>query len=482
MSEDHPSDNLQPPMSEWASLLAANRAHREKLGDSILGVSCRRMREQLLEAAYRYTRELVAVAAERGVAIPAASPPIAEAPLVMTGHQPVVFHSGLLFKEEALNAFARANGCTALSVTIDSDEGDAGRITWPAIENGLLAVREGSLAQKREALYGDQILVGGDAISSLTCDILNDMLGGGMAQLQAPLLEAMKVYERLSGLPMMQANSIVRRALCGLSHLEVPLTELAVLPEARSFLERMASQPKELAALYNSVLDEYRAAHKIKNAANPFPNMTVEEGSVELPLWTVADEGRSAVRLQASSPHLPKGGVIVPRGSIVTLLLRGYCADLFIHGLGGAKYDQFVESFAARYLQVSLPPFAVASRTRYVFPDKVRDLQADLQLKAALKEMVSHPQKFVGQGLFSDLDEQELLAASRDRAVLLSLMREAKDDSERSRVAHQLNALNQRVRELLGQTQLYRRLQSSGCSDNALRQWSFREFPFFLCR
>ena len=480
MSDTSASDMLRPPASEWASLLASNRQLLNDSGDVVVGVSRQALRAQLLEAAFAFTQELCSVAVERGVVLPAVPAPEADRPLVMTGHQPLVYHSGLLFKEETLNSFSRTERCTALSVTIDSDEGDGGRVLWPAIEGSLLAVREGSLVRNREGLYRDQLLADEEEVGNVFGQMLQDLRDGGMSQCEESVLKAKEIYCKLSGVPIVKAHSIARRAMAGFSHLELPLTHVALLPEARKFFEGMVTHAGEVAALYNTTLDGYRASHKIRNAANPFPNMKVGEDSVELPLWLLSGSARVPVRANRMvGASLPEG-VVVPRGSIVTLLLRAFCADFFIHGLGGGKYDQFVDSFGSCYLKSALPLFVVASRTRYLFPDKVRSLEAELDLKSALKNVVSHPQNFLRRGLFSSEEEQELLAASNERAELLAALKSATDAAERSRVAHQLNALNSRIREFLEKTPLYSRLQSADCSDAALKSWSFREFPFFM--
>ena len=52
-------------------------------------------------------------------------------PIVMTGHQPVIFHSGLTFKYETTERFAAENNAIGVAVIIDTYQGDAGQFSHP---------------------------------------------------------------------------------------------------------------------------------------------------------------------------------------------------------------------------------------------------------------------------------------------------------------------------------------------------------------
>ncbi len=481
MSDERPADTVQPPFSDWGALLAGNRETRQSIGDLVRGVSAHFMRAEVLAAAQKFTAGLVATAAGRGISLPEPKRGFHETgPLIMTGHQPLLYHPGLLFKEEMLNLFARAQSGIPISVTIDTDEIDSGRITWPTIQDGVLSTRESTLAERRDGMCSTQMLVQTEHVLGILAEIRSDLARSALGHLEESVNSALQLYSKLGGIPVAEAHSIVRRVLTGHSHLEVPLSAVAALPQVQKFIKAIMADSAGFAALYNEALVEHRREHNIKNAANPFPNMEVSPTYVELPLWSLRGATRQPVRVSVATEVAESPEAILPRGSIVTLMLRACCADFFIHGLGGAKYDQFVDRFAVKWLGVQLPHFAVASRTRYLFPQKVQQLGADLILKSQLKEMVSHPQNFVGKGLFSQAEEQLLSEAGLERKDLLALLKQAGEGPARSAVAHKLNDLNRRLRDTIQGTQLYLRLQDPACSEVVLRQWCYREFPFFF--
>ena len=481
MSDEKAVDTVQPPLSDWEALLTENRETRRRVGDMVRGVSAQLMRREVLAAAQTFTAGLVATAAERGISLPQPKREFPDnAPLIMTGHQPLLYHPGLLFKEELLNTFAQAQSGVPISVTIDTDEVDGGRITWPAIHDGVLSARESSLATTRDGMCGSQTMAQSEAVLGILTEIRSDLSRGGMGRLEGAAVSALQLYSKLGGVPVAEAHSIVRRVLTGHNHLEVPLSAVAGLQESRHFFGTIMADAAGFAALYNEALVEHRREHNIKNAANPFPNMEVSSVQVELPLWTLAGATRQPVRVPLAGGGAVTAQSILPRGSMVTLMLRACCADFFIHGLGGAKYDQFVDRFAAKWLGAELPRFVVASRTQHLFPGKVRQLEAELRLKSQLKEMVSHPQNFVGKGLFSQAEDKLLAEAGVERDGLLGRLKQATEGQERSGIAYKLNDLNRRLRDTIHQTQLYQRLQDPACSEAVLRQWRYREFPFFL--
>jgi hypothetical protein len=56
-----------------------------------------------------------------------------------------------------------------------------------------------------------------------------------------------------------------------------------------------------------------------------------------------------------------------PRALTLTMLLRLFVADQFVHGIGGARYDQVTDALVARHFKLDPPRFAVTTATLY-FP------------------------------------------------------------------------------------------------------------------
>ncbi len=464
-----------PPSASWGGVLSHNLSRPVSL---LLGVRREEIRAQLVEAARAHTEKLVVEAGQRGIPVPRCqTPPALGAPIVMTGHQPVLYHPGLLFKEQMLMSFAGAASALPMSVTIDLDQGDGGSFLAPCIHDGALLLRQRSVAAQGGGMFRDQHVADEGRLREIFGQVSADLEASSLFHLVAPVRGVADLYLRLQGMPIPQAHSIARRAICGHSHLEIPLSGLIELPAARAFLAAIVSAGRGFSEAYNSALDAYRAAHRIRNAANPFPNMKLAAESWELPLWRFGREGRLPVFGPGETGTV---GSIAPRGSIVTLLLRGLCSDLFIHGLGGGTYDPFVSDFARSFLSQELPSFVVASRTRHLFPARVAELERDLEMRSRLREVVSHPRRFLGQQLFTAAEERRIVAAAAEREGLIGQLHSAESDAQRSSISHELNEINRALRGVLQETGLYRRLHAQDVTQAALDRWRCRELPFFF--
>jgi hypothetical protein len=477
---------IQPPYHEWQAVLRSNQdafiAARERLGKSrVLAV-----RNEALAIAKRYTDSLHALAKSCGIELPRYqmdSGPQSGPPIVMTGHQPIVYHPGLMRKEQTLAGFTRDTGAIGLHVIIDSDEGDGGALVWPRVSSGSIELKRASLVESKaldkKLIFCEQRLRSTEEIGEVFDELCADLVESGLHESDQRVRGISRLYQALAGQPVSAAHSIVRWAISGRSWCEAPLTDLVGSQGLREVVQDLVNDGERLGSCYNATLDSYRREHKIDNLANPFPNLKVSAEQIELPLWRVVNGVRVPVVWNRGENALA-AGLVCPRGAITTMLLRGYCSDLFIHGLGGARYDRFVDEFAQDYLGVALPKFVVASETRYLFPDEVQAISERLELISNRKELIARTENFFGRGIFSEEEETRLHSIVSERNHLRTVIQGAQSPEERSGAAHALNATNRAVREIVEGGSLRQVIAEAPARQAALRQWSYREFPFFL--
>lgn len=473
---------LEPPYAEWRSILEKNRAgltaRAEHLGSERLHL----IREAVYEAAVSYSKMLAELAESQGISVaaPHVEPFDYTQSIVMAGHQPVIYHPGLLFKNEHLSCFARDNKALAINVIIDTDEGDAGKLVWPLRQADSLALKSDTLSSS-DGVFASQQVVSADQTRELFQVMSGDLTTSGLQRAAETAAAVSSLYQKLADQPIAVANSLVRWHFENRAYLEVPLSHLLRIGVVREVLLSWVNDYERLVSTYNSTLEAFRSDHKIKNPANPFPNMRIDSTSVEAPFWLVGSKDRSPLVItRAAPPHVESDSYIAPRGSIVTLLLRGFCADFFVHGKGGGKYDPFVDRFAEAYLGVSLPQFVVASSTRYAFPERLSEIEDAIALKSRYKEIVSHTEKFLARGLFTSEEDQVLEKLAGERHALLSRLKGAESAETRSAVAHELNDLNRRIKQVIDTSSLTKRLADASIPEVVVARWRFREYPFFL--
>jgi hypothetical protein len=471
---------LTPPYEEWKAILASNLMMAQAV-HRVIGEGCvADVRREMLEVARGYSSQLRACALKVGIPIESQSggPLNGPRPIVMAGHQPGIYHPGILEKTKRLTMIARETGGVALNIAIDTDEGDAGRVLWPLRQGEGIHIRDGVITTPMK-LYRDQRIGPKAQVAGVFAEMVRDLRASGRQEAADGAMRASRLYEALEGESAVLANAVVRKYLCGDGYDELPLSLILETPSVKAFLWRIVDDADRFTSMYNATLEAYRAEHKIKNPANPFPNMERTSEDVEVPLWEILDGVRSRVVVRPGQPSLTNS-LLAPRGSIVTLLLRGVCSDLFIHGMGGAKYDQFVNAFARALWGEELPRFVVASATSYLFPERVDHYLRAREVKANYKSMVSHTADFLGKGVFSAEDEERLTPLVRRRSELLALLQNVHTKEERSPIAHELNDINRLLKGAIDASSLAPLLRDAGIDDAVLNRWRCREYPFFL--
>ncbi|MEW6253117.1 MAG: hypothetical protein AB1716_20965, partial [Planctomycetota bacterium] len=197
-----------------------------------------------------------------------------------------------------------------------------------------------------------------------------------------------------------QAASAAALGLNGVR--ELRMSNLGATPAFRAFVAHLALEAPRCAAAYNAAQAAYRARHQVRTPGRPVPPLAVHGDTVELPLWAwrpdeprrrlfvtargraghadelefatdnrrigllpVADLARSATHAQPW-PLERDGWRLRPRALALSCFGRYFLADLFIHGIGGAKYDELMEDFARDFFGVEPRPLCCVTATLHM--------------------------------------------------------------------------------------------------------------------
>jgi hypothetical protein len=259
----------------------------------------------------------------------------------------------------------------------------------------------------------------------------------------------------------------------GSDYLEIAVTRQARTASFGRFVADMAIRAEDVARAYNEVLGEYRTLHAVRSAAQPFPDLDTSGEAVELPFWSLAGGVRRPLRAvrgartvqllagedalcelpddpaQAAAVACSAAAAIAPRAVALTLFERMFVADLFIHGLGGARYDAVTDELARRLYGVEPPPFVTASMTLYL-PLGLRIVtDADL---AAARRMVTdaehNPDRLLGQAQLDDEADRARAVALVQRKTRL-VERIAEPGADRKTLGLEIKTVNAELVDLL---------------------------------
>lgn len=280
-------------------------------------------------------------------------------PIVMSGHQPTIWHPGILAKWLAIVHAAGRHAWHPAWLGVDHDAVRPLALRWPVVRGDVLGVAELDLAG-----------------ANLGADVPACALPPGApaplpARSPPPALQC--VGDGLVGIHSAlaahaDARSSAEQALLATRDLIHP----ALLPKEASPSVLLASHLHET-TLFREIVQQMRAdptacaaAYNQAIAGVPGIRPLDTGGDTELPLWRLAGLTRRSVH--ASDLHAPALR-LAPKALLLTLLLRLGACDLFVHGTGagglheGEGYDRAADAWARQWLGHSLAPIATASAT-----------------------------------------------------------------------------------------------------------------------
>ncbi|MFO7905208.1 MAG: hypothetical protein ACQESR_02975 [Planctomycetota bacterium] len=419
---------VEPCLADQLTLLRENRARQAKMSECDMGgCSLPRLRtmarEELLQRAASYTSDYREIPEEsRGP----------DAPIILAGHQPRLVHPGVWFKNVLLSELAKRTGSHAINLVIDSDLArnrsihvPSGSVEAPRISTLPFDTPTSPMPYEARAIQDPTLFASfgrrvGAAISPFV---------------DQPLIrnfwpDAVELGRRHGNVG--QALAQARHRLegeWGLNTLELPLGAVCGFRAFRWFATHLLANARRFRDIHNRCVAEYRRVHKVRNHSHPVPDLVEDNGWTEVPFWLwtagqprrlpafVRQSGRQLVLSDKGDVHLaldlgPDAGFhrgveqldearrqgfrLRPRALITTLFARLVMGDLFIHGIGGAKYDQVTDALVRRFFAVAPPEYATAAATfKLPVPRPTVDHSDVRRVKWLLRELYYHPELYV---------------------------------------------------------------------------------------
>jgi hypothetical protein len=114
---------------------------------------------------------------------------------------------------------------------------------------------------------------------------------------------------------------------------------------------------------------------------------------IDLPLSADVDADRAVERL---SELMGDGLRLRPRALVTTMYARLVLSDLFLHGIGGAKYDQLTDRIIQRFFGLQPPGYLTMSATMLLLPDRTAALSNEIaEARLLLRDFRYHPERHV---------------------------------------------------------------------------------------
>lgn len=405
-------------------------------------------------------------------------------PVIATGHQPTLWHPGILAKDLAADALANRLGGSALHVVVEHNPLDPLAIEVP--------VRTGS------ALHTHRIAIERPGVGSalppnrtpsIASGVVSQILSQQMDALALPrvveqgLGRLVDAWDGLSDQPNLADQVTAVLVAMKRPYLHQPMATLKtsrlVTPR---FVERLLTDPVGCVRCYNRAVIAY--------PQSGIRRLYAGRDVVEVPLWAqgsggsvpvyadLGDSKRPILFTQDQAIDLSRGDAVEmlrPRAITLSAIMRSEHCDLFIHGTGGGIYDQVTERWWHDWTGEDLAPKAVVTADVFLPLDVPTATPAE---HAKAQWFAHHLPHNIDR--YSETNDRDEAALRNEKHQLLDRMNDDRDKRRRAKAFKRIHAINaelgERHREVLNRARQRVTATSVGFANGeiaARRDWSF---------
>jgi hypothetical protein len=397
-----------------------------------------------------------------------------ERPILVTGHQPTFMHAGVWAKHVVASRLAQALDGVAVNLVVDNDAPHSTTIEIPRMRGDRVTTETVPFTSLPPGQAFEQIPRQPAEVTSSFERAVREAMGDRYERSQFPAF-----FEAFRGMRQ-DARDWVDQAVAGRRAIEarfgVRLQDRRVSDHWCSpLLLDILLNAGRFREAYNQALADYRRANKVRGRQRPIPDLIRSGDVIEVPVWVyranearrrlfvkrlgnilhlIADNGEEIGEVGVDEvSHCDQVREVLghledwrfrPRALTLTMWARLLLADLFIHGIGGAKYDRVSNRILADYYGVTPPPIACVSATLLLdLPHHEATPQAAAQLRAELRDVRFNPQRHLPPN--GDVKE---LVARRAAAVRQSIQLRRNcpsDHAGRKRAFDEIRAASQAI-------------------------------------
>ena len=452
--------------------------------------------------------------------------------IIQSGHQPVFFHPGIWIKNIFLNELIKSplpDKSLGLNIILDNDICKDLNLSLPVLSsNGNLKLEKVnflSSALTPDLPFEEYPCPSLELITKFNRDIIHRLKP--LESENKDILNNFRNFTRcLENSSRFYSQKYVRGNLgefLGLArrlyeqeiepaYLEIPFSQICDSDKFLSFFLEIIKNIKSFSEIYNNKLDEYRKLFKIRNRAHPSPNLMIKENLIEIPfwIWREGDQRRKIYILREKGENylynasydkiflIEKDGLksllslktflkerglkIRPKALLLTLYNRLFISDLFIHGLGGAKYDLVTDEIIREFFKVEPPHFLVASCTLHL-DFKSSPSASDFKisaLKKKIRDLEFNPQRYINELTLTKKKKNQIRELAEKKTELIKKIRGVLTSAEKRKISEEIKAINnfmvEKVRPL--KCELSKKLEDEEEKMKQSKVYTFREFPY----
>ncbi|MHC4475944.1 MAG: hypothetical protein ACYTEL_09870 [Planctomycetota bacterium] len=400
--------------------------------------------------------------------------------IIATGHQPVWHHCGVWSKDLAASKLAQAVNSVALHLVVDHDICDTAALLPKQNENGNWHFDKIGIEAEANALPVEcRPLPQAAHIVTFFKNLTNADTGRFCSKVWAkcaPFTDNPALHLSTLADLITYSQSVLKASL-GIDMLYLLVSMLADTDAFTDFAVSIMENALDFAAAYNRAVTSHIEDHAIDPRRTLRP-LQINEGTAftELPFWLLSPDGsRNSLYVTSTGGNKIRYGVkdlelgileltgsserelknrlaqvgycLRPKAVSLTLFVRLFLADWFVHGVGGARYEYVVDRIIEDYYGMQGLCFGVATTTvTFPFAGHHDDMpESTAELKLQQRRLKYNPQEYISAELCR-AEPAESLIASKELLVQTTKRRDLSAQAKRS-AWKSIAQINKRLQE-----------------------------------
>jgi hypothetical protein len=425
---------INPELSKWSSLLAQNKLTTKNIPNRL------NSRRELLTIARNYTLRIID-----------SCPNNISENIITTGHQATWHHCGIWSKNLTTCKFAKTVDGNSLHLVLDHDICDTAMVLPKQNTDGSWYSEKIEIELSKNSVPLEfRRLPQESSIKTFVDSVINARAGQFCSDIWSEYMALKKnkisYFNNIADL-ITYFQSVLNTAL-GLNIIYLPVSKLSESDAFINFIVSVMLDSASFAAAYNDAVTRQINELNI-NQRDSVQHLKLDNttGLAELPFWLLLPNGKRT-SLYVVSQKNGKIGIgtastvlgnldstsrsgkaeqlknmlrhinyrLRPKAVSLTLFVRLFLADWFVHGIGGSLYESVTNHMIENYYRIGPLRFGVATLTmtlplsnNVTFPEKNIS-----QLKHELHNIKHNPEKYIDESILEEEPVASLLQAKRE--------------------------------------------------------------------
>ena len=451
---------IEPAYEDIPGLIDLNRERFQSYDFNINGTPFSQFREQVrsetLKKAGEYTDKIWSHFSKLNISDTENLPNIndsytLEKNIIQTGHSPAITHPGVLIKHSLVNSIAKKVNGIGINMVVDNDASNDNCLNIPNINSPDSSVEKIEYHPGLRNLAFEEIrYTDSTQLPAFKERVLKSLHNPVMKK---TFEDFMNVVIKLSEetLQFSDLFTYARHAFLtrfGINNLEVPVSHISETDSFLNFFLHITANSRCFVDIYNTKLREYRTLKKISSKANPLPDLMEKGFVVEIPFWmwkrdeprkslfaSISNDSRISIicenkivehfdfggrnrsteNLERLKTLISNGIKIRPKAIANTMYSRMFFSDLFVHGIGGAKYDLITDEIIREFFGVEPPEYATISATLHLPYEPLDVSKEDINaLKHVIKDMSHNPDRYASDTILDDAEMKSMVNEKKE--------------------------------------------------------------------